>query len=702
MIAIPPDLHFIRPYAFSLAFAVFGIIILYALLTLYRKKVLDSLNLDTEAPRSSLFHRLKVILLCLVWILATFAVMGPEGDAHYPEEETTAPAVKEAVILIDVSDSMSVSDTRIGLSRLDHAKEIADDLAAKLAGSNLALYTFTSELAQHVPPTLDALFVRLMINRLRINEGGIPGTDFLQVLEELKNSLADRRPTIVLISDGGDTKWEILTGSEKEERLSQITEVFREAQIPIITVGVGSDTPAAIPDVTYNGQPVFTKLRPEILQALGPYYQANEFTALRLSNEISELARRETDETIQDRATQVVYTQYFQIPLFLSLMCLLAVLALPEIRRSAFLLAAMMIFPLGGETIETANVYANTGFYTQAEDQYRQLLSRPLEIWQQDIVFFNLGTLYLKQGLWQQAIDEFVKITGDEASFDFLKKVRLNLSEAVLGAAKQQLDEGRPSSSLVLLSVFAEESPLFQKARASLPPDSARDALLTALKKNQSPNLDMLNGYPLTLAKLSDGLPGPSRKIALIAALAAVNRERPSPETPEAIRILRQALEEQKRSQDLSYLASLMKFEGAVSPEIVNLIRERQKGAIQSAEGFAPAAIEMQKQACQKWTWRQVFPRFGEGLQLANHSEGLLRENEPLWMVNLYQNETIQLWTLSLDYLQMTEPSSAPEETKAVASEDTQQLLQTVIEMNLQDETAQKPVPDVKPVERPW
>jgi len=330
---IPPDLNFLHPGFVIFAMGIAGILLLYVSLYLYRRRVLKQLNLPTENPRSQHLHRLRVVLLCLAWLFAVIALMGPQGNAYYPEETQIKVGTREVIFLIDVSDSMSVVDTRMGQSRLNHAKEVAQDLAMLLAGRDLSLYTFTSELTPQVPQTMDVLFTRLMIDRLEVNDGGVPGTDFLVTLEQLKETIGDKSLAVILLSDGGDTEWESLSGPQKQKRIDNIAQVFKDTNVKLITVGTGSKEPITISNLKYQGEPVTTELHPQFLEALGPYFEANEKTTTGLSKEIIHLLDREAKEAVTGWGTGIVYKQYFQVPLFLSLLCLLAALYCPETRK---------------------------------------------------------------------------------------------------------------------------------------------------------------------------------------------------------------------------------------------------------------------------------------------------------------------------------------------------------------------------------
>ncbi|NGX58097.1 MAG: hypothetical protein K940chlam3_00998 [Chlamydiae bacterium] len=342
---IPSDLQFQHPALIILALVIVGIIFLFWYLQRYRKKIIQEFGSEQIMdrilhPRADLFFQWKVILLCLAWLFAIFALMGPEGDAHYPDalqSQTTSMIAHEIVVVVDVSDSMSVADTRVGQSRLNHSKEIADTLASQLAGKDLSLFTFTSEASQQVPETMDALFLRLMLNQLKINEGGISGTDYLKSFKEIDKYLKTRPKekllSVVLFSDGGDTKWESLSGEEKKAREAEIAKTFEEIDAMIVTVGMGSEKPQKISGIKYKGQPVTTKLEPELLKKIGQqYFEANNETTIGLTDKILQELDREAPGRgkVKVQTAGIEYDRYFQLPLFFAMLFLLLALWIPE------------------------------------------------------------------------------------------------------------------------------------------------------------------------------------------------------------------------------------------------------------------------------------------------------------------------------------------------------------------------------------
>ncbi len=335
---MPTDFQFAKPQLAVLFLGAAAIVILYWILWRSRHKVLDvfgSSYLLHEAalPRSAMFQRMKVGFLCTSWVFAVFALMGPEGNAHYVSQKAYKMGAGEIVFLVDVSDSMSVNDTRTGISRLGNAKQIIENMIPEIRGRNASLFAFTSDLIPLAPGTIDTLFIRLMLDRLKINEGGLPGTDFVKSLSQLKDQLESQRAqkakTVILLSDGGDTLWESLGGAEKEERKKKIAHAAKELNASVITVGMGSEEPVRISGLQYEGKPVMTRLQPELLRKIGKYYNANRAASLTLAKNLASEEVSEKEVSLQ----KVVYDLYFQIPLFLSILFFAAALLIPETEK---------------------------------------------------------------------------------------------------------------------------------------------------------------------------------------------------------------------------------------------------------------------------------------------------------------------------------------------------------------------------------
>lgn len=479
---IPRDLSYINPKAAIFFLVIFLFFALYLLTKSFRNrdllKIADSFFLDQIAIlRNPYLSNLKFLLFSLFWALSCLALMGPKGNEHYREASLTsskALPLQDVLFLIDTSASMSARDTKTKMSRLENAKEIADQIAKRLTGNDLMLISFTTEPSVIVPLTLDNIFFRLQLKDLTYNAGGAPpGTTFLNLFNNLKELYAfdpsEAYQTVLLFSDGEDL------GGSKEELLSKITSAISPKEFPHVTlyaIGLGSSEGAILPDVKYQGKEVHSKLDPTILKFLansagGEFFFANQFTPEDLAKEIVkkiQVHERTIAETKQHAASSsldAVYSEYFQIPLALSLLAFLLALSLPETFKKT-LCVALIFIPLFGFSSEDllARQFFEAKEFSSAILEYQELLKKNPPDDLKRILKYNLAASYLGNKNWDEAIKQLRDLTlnGLSVPKSLQMSARYNLSYAFFEKA---LEEKNLLNQLYLLRLalyFVEES----------------------------------------------------------------------------------------------------------------------------------------------------------------------------------------------------------------------------------------------------
>ncbi|NCF70996.1 MAG: VWA domain-containing protein [Chlamydiales bacterium] len=226
---------------------------------------------------------------------------------------------KEVVFLVDTSYSMSVKDTRQGVSRLELAKEVIDELVSRMSGEELALYAFTSEVSRIVPSTYDYLFFRLMNKQLDLNEGDVAGTDLMYTLDYLDSQhyghFKREAQVVILFTDGGDTRLEGLKGERRAQELNLILsrlKTFKDRGVTFYTIGLGSKKGEVIPGISHQGESVRSSLDDELLSKLsyetqGTYYHADTYSTLHLVEKLMEKVQKIEAKKIE--ADQAVYQE---------------------------------------------------------------------------------------------------------------------------------------------------------------------------------------------------------------------------------------------------------------------------------------------------------------------------------------------------------------------------------------------------------
>lgn len=493
------------PEALYLAFLVILFLGLFFKLYQYRQATLfkyGSPNVINQVltPRNQYIFWIKTASVCIAWILATFALMEPINYGEYPEEirlhkrgeksgEVRPP--HEIVLLIDTSASMSVKDAPGGQERLVFAKEIADQLMSRLAGQRVSLYAFTSELFLLSPLTFDYLFLRLMLQQMQINEGGISGTNLAETLQQMEKEYFETSSsilkTVLLFTDGGDTK---LDPSHKQEESTQkaliekLVKKTKEKGISLYTVGIGSKKGEAVPGVLFEGKPVISAVNESILKEMaqiggGRYFFANDDSVTHLADQLSDLLNGplSTKEKKENKPAEasLFHALYYQIPLAGAILLLIGILFLPDtiIRHCKFLmLFAFFILPMeikadkNTEMVE-AKSYFDTQEYSQANQIYQRLLDHSSEPRERAVLLYDTGTVYLSNKQFTEAIATLTTVPlRDDPSPLLWYRVKYNLILSYLGKAESPLM--KPSPAIELLKKALEEIDLAQQAHCAL------------------------------------------------------------------------------------------------------------------------------------------------------------------------------------------------------------------------------------------
>lgn len=361
------DIHYTLPQAAYLLLAIFVLSALFWRLFQYRKKMLANFT-DTATlkklliPRSRRNFWIKVSMLCLAWALAVLALMQPTGYGYYTEQMRSGMARRSSnafvsaphlvIFLVDASASMTVADSHHGTKRIDFAKEIADSIVSRLNGESAALYAFTSEATQLSPQTFDYLFVRLMIKQLQINEGGISGTSIAEALkkmhEEYFSTSTPLLKTLILLTDGGDTKLETMQGQARENEINAMVNQLGNPEtnhLRVFTIGMGTRKGETVPGITFEGKPVVSSLQEDLLNKLsqagrGHYFLGNDYSAAELSASVIARMRegvpnaaKKAGEDLARVKEDLIHDLFYQFPLGLAIVLLAFAFFLPDTKK---------------------------------------------------------------------------------------------------------------------------------------------------------------------------------------------------------------------------------------------------------------------------------------------------------------------------------------------------------------------------------
>ncbi len=400
-------------------------------------------------------------------------------------------------LAMDVSNSMLATD--VTPSRMDFSITFAEKLIQELKGVKVALFPFALDGYMQMPLTNDLAAAADMISSLNPNVTTNQGTDISASLETLfryiarleraaKANGAEWFPTQVVLLSDGESHYPIR---------DEITRLYRNARIPIFTVGIGTASGSTIPTERRlggrdtlrdrTGQVVRTQLHAEMLQRISSLSGGDYFTAQ--FNEVDRLAKRLTQSAEIGKLSTSFKAdkEFFPLCFLIALLLLMAEFASGQweyaIRGIAlgwllFWVASPMVSHAqttsdriaDSATVPGAQNNESSADVDGMDDETRAILEynnatvltrqnnliKAAEMFQESSLLtqdptlkkkalYNLGNTFLKQGDLEQAIDSLqqayeVKTKTKEFNTEANKKIsdELALAYRLLEEMKKQ------------------------------------------------------------------------------------------------------------------------------------------------------------------------------------------------------------------------------------------------------------------------
>jgi Ca-activated chloride channel homolog len=205
-----PQLAFLSPERLMILLIIPVLVLAYIFASLRKNRrgmrFTNTSMLDVIVPKQSQWRRhLAVALSLLSLITLTAAFARPKTQIDVPRERATV------VVVIDSSLSMQATDVRP--TRLDAAKQAANDFVIKMPEKyNVSVVSMAGAAAILVPPTTAHGTVQNAINGIQLQESTAIGEGIATALRALQQAPKDRdNPNsvapgaIVLLSDGSNT-----------------------------------------------------------------------------------------------------------------------------------------------------------------------------------------------------------------------------------------------------------------------------------------------------------------------------------------------------------------------------------------------------------------------------------------------------------------------------------------------------------------
>lgn len=309
------------------ALGILPILILFFILTWYaRKRAIarfgDTALMQKIIPQLSKYkHSLKFGLLLLGLSMLIIGWANPQWGM---KKEKVKRKSSDIFIALDISQSMLAEDVRP--SRLDRARQFAQNLVKKLKGERIGTIIFAGNAYLQMPLTTDYAAAQLFLKSANPNMAPSQGTAISDAIDLAERSFAEDNKyhkALVIITDGENHDQETMDRAR----------TAAENGLLIFTVGVGTTEGGFIPlDLgdgrtdykrDQTGNPVRSRLDPQLITKLA---DAGNGAAFNLTDDTNEVVRqlRERIDKIEKRELEQrsfsEYNSYFQYFIALALL----------------------------------------------------------------------------------------------------------------------------------------------------------------------------------------------------------------------------------------------------------------------------------------------------------------------------------------------------------------------------------------------
>ncbi|HEO97823.1 MAG: VWA domain-containing protein [Campylobacterales bacterium] len=296
----------------------------------------------------------------IVLALLVIALSRPVVDQGAQERKIEA---QEIIIALDVSYSMRADD--IAPSRYEFAVQTIEALLEENLNDNITLIAFTTNPLLLSPPTTDHQLISLALRSLKPENILTHGTSLEKLLKRV-SELPMKEKNLILISDGGDEKNELILNS-----------IIRENGIRPIILAMGTSRGSTIskPDGSSlkdnEGNLVISRINP-LLETLAADNSGSYLTPMN-SPEATAAELQEALDTQEAEKQQLSkmtrsYVELYPIPLFAALLLFLLV----HTRGVKYLMLLSVLFGSQAQASVLDLIKLDNAYHAYAQEEYHR------------------------------------------------------------------------------------------------------------------------------------------------------------------------------------------------------------------------------------------------------------------------------------------------------------------------------------------
>ena len=419
--------------ALPLILAVLAVVISRLRRSQWQAFAADRLRLILIKRRSPVVRWISFSLLLLACISLVIALTRPHEKAGTREEKILS---RNVLIALDLSRSMRVQDVKP--DRLSRAKIAIYELLEALPNERVGIIGFAGSSYVYAPLTVDHAAVRQTVEQIDENWATLGGSNLKEAVELAIDTLkktGQKQNALVIFSDG----------EKHDGSLDDIASEAKLAGVNILAIGIGTENGDYVPNADFpgnrmideNGQPVISRLQPEVLRNLaeatnGKYAAAGsgDDIASLVKNSIKELDAFEMEG--RQREISIEYYQWFLLPAIAFLFA--SIIIGTRWRGVGKVTAALAIFlmpdPSQADDAEDAARLLSEKNFTAASQTYRKLAKETRSSNLRSRYHLGEGIASLRGGSFKSARSAFSK-SLDANNPDVLAEAHLGMANSL-------------------------------------------------------------------------------------------------------------------------------------------------------------------------------------------------------------------------------------------------------------------------------
>ncbi len=189
----------------------------------------------------------KNILIFLSLALFAFTALRPQWGELMRDVKNEG---SDVLIMLDVSRSMLAKD--VTPDRLQRSKDAIKWIAGSLKGDRIGLILFAGDAFLQCPLTNDIGAFMMFLDSASPDSVRLQGTDFGRAFNEAYRVFRKKRITsriLIIVTDGEDN----------EGSAMQAVSMFRELDVSVYTVGIGTESGDSVPDSSQDSGNTYMK-----------------------------------------------------------------------------------------------------------------------------------------------------------------------------------------------------------------------------------------------------------------------------------------------------------------------------------------------------------------------------------------------------------------------------------------------------------